>query len=406
VDATRKRFETAVPTATLDLVTRRNLFADAALAGAVFTLLLGIAAAGGLGDATGNARDVDATGVALIVAATLPVAARRLAPLPVYAVVTAATLVLWGLEYRTDIPFGPLIAIYTLGSVYGGTPWSRRIWPVLAVAAQVPADAAIYLSDGHGLGEVLVPELAVYSLLLVGTWIAGDFARLRRERLAELEDRARRVEREAERERRITAAEERTRIARELHDSAGHAINVILVQAGAARLLHERDRAGSLHAIATIEQVARDTIGEIDRLVRALREDDGTEPVPADPAAIEELVEHHRAAGLRIDSRLRGVRRPLPGSVAWAAYRVLQEALTNAARHGRGHADVAVEFGAEAVEITVTNPAGAAGEPGGGHGIVGMRERATLLGGTLETGSHNGTFRLYARLPHAEAGAR
>jgi signal transduction histidine kinase len=372
------------------------------LAGAAFGLLLGIAATGGLGDTSAEARNLDAAGVALIAAATLPVAARRIAPLPVYAVVTAAMLALWTLDYRTDIPFGPLIAIYTLGSVYGGAPWPRRIWPVLAVAAQVPLNAAIYLSDGHGIREVLVPELAAYSLLLVGTWIAGELARLRRERIAELEERARRTEREAERERRVTAAEERTRIARELHDSAGHAINVILVQAGAARLLHERDPARSRHAIATIEQVARDTIGEIDRLVRALREDDDGQPAPADPAAIEELVERHRAAGLRVDTALRGSRGELPRSVAWAAYRILQEALTNAARHGRGHADVAVDFGPAAVEITVTNPAGAAAGPaGGGHGIVGMRERATLLGGTLETGRENGTFRLYARLPHA-----
>lgn len=385
-------------------MTRRNLLADGALAVAAFGLLLTIAAAGGLGDEAAEAQELDLAGVALIAAATLPVAARRFAPLPVYAVVTGAMLALWSLEYRTDIPFGPMIAIYTLGLVYGGAPWRRRIWPVLAVAAQLPANAAIYLSDEQTLAEVLVPELAAYSLLLAGTWVAGDFVRLRRERIAELEARASRIEQEAERERRVTVAEERTRIARELHDSAGHAINVILVQAGAARLLHQRDPAGSLRAIAIIEQVARDTIGEIDRLVRALRDDDSGEPVPADPAAIEELVERHRAAGLQVAAQLAGERRPLPRSVAWAGYRILQEALTNAARHGTGRADVAVEFGPSAMEITVTNPARPAAEPAasGGHGIIGMRERATLLGGTLETGRHNGTFRLYARLPLPE----
>jgi signal transduction histidine kinase len=389
-------------------MTRRNLLADTALAGVVCTLLLGIAAAGGLGEATGNARGLDPTGVGLIMAATLPVAARRLAPLPVYGVVAAATLALWALDYRTDIPFGPLVAIFTLGATYGGARWGRRVWPVLAVAALVPGAGAVYVVDGYDLGDVLAPELVFWTLGLVAVWMAGDFIRLRRERIAELEDRARRTEREAERERRITAAEERTRIARELHDSAGHAINVILVQAGAARLLHQRDPAGSMHAIATIEQVARDTIGEIDGLVRALRVEragevggDGAEPVPADPAAIEELVERHRAAGLRIATDLRGPRRPLPRSVAWAAYRILQEALTNAARHGRGQAQVAVEFGPEVLEITVTNPVGGAAGPGGGHGIVGMRERASLLGGTLETSRRSGTFRLYARLPHA-----
>jgi signal transduction histidine kinase len=398
----REAIRAARGPARLAVVTRRNLLADAALAAAVFGLLLGIAASGGL-DAEPGGRGLDLLGVALVAAATLPVAARRIAPLPVFAAVSAATIALWALDYRTDIPFGPLIAIYTVGSVYGGAPWPRRIWPVLAVAVLSPVTLALYLSEGIGFVDILLPEMLMFTLLLAGVWVAGDLARLRRERIAELADRALRTEREAERERRITAAEERTRIARELHDSAGHAINVILVQAGAARLLHERDPVASRRAIATIEQVARDTIGEIDRLVRALREDDGAEPVPADPAAIEELVDRHRASGLRVDTDLRGPRRTLPRSVAWAAYRILQEALTNAARHGRGgDADVAVQFGPEAVEITVTNPAGAA-ESGGGHGIVGMRERANLLGGVLETGQRDGTFRLYARLPLAEA---
>jgi signal transduction histidine kinase len=392
-------------------VTRRNLTADAALAGLGFGLVLGIAAAGGLGEPTGGARELDPLGIALIALATLPVAARRLAPVPVYLVVSAATVALWSLDYRTDIPFGPLIGIYTLASTYGGVRWSRRIWVVLAVVALVPGSAAVYVTQGFSLGDVILPELLLWSLLLAGVWIAGDLTRLRRERMAELADRARRTEREAERERRVTAAEERTRIARELHDSAGHAINVILVQAGAARLLHQRDPAGSQRAIATIETVARDTIGEIDRLVRVLREDDGAGPVPADPTALEELVDRHRAGGLRIAGEVRGPRRALPRSVAWAAYRILQEALTNAARHGLGSAEVAVQFAPEAVEITVSNPAAprrneSAAAPAGGHGIVGMRERATLLGGSLDAAPVEGGFRLYAWLPYTEAGVR
>ena len=139
-----------------------------------------------------------------------------------------------------------------------------------------------------------------------GVWIAGDRARLRGERMAQLEELARRTARDAERERRLAAAEERTRIARELHDAAGHAINVILVQAGAARLLHERDAAGSRAAITTIEEVARDTIGEIDQLVaRAAR---GRRPARPPPrlAALEELVARHRAAGLDIATEIAG----------------------------------------------------------------------------------------------------
>lgn len=379
---------------------------DGAIAGVAFVLALGIMLAGGL-DAEPGGREPDVLGVGLVAAATLPVAARRLAPVPVFVVVSAAMIALWTLDYRTDIPFGPLIGIYTLGWRYGGLRWSRRIWPVLVVAALVPASIVTYLREGTALTDVLVPEMAVFALMLAGVWIAGDRVRLRRERMVELEERARRTEREAERERRVAAAEERIRIARELHDSAGHAINVILVQAGAARLLQERDPEGSRRALATVEQVARDTIGEIDRLVRVLRTGDDVDagvPVPADPAALGDLVERHRATGLRIRTDVDGHRDAVPRSVSWAAYRILQEALTNAARHGDGSADLAVRFASEAVDITVTNPAPAGGGgPGGGHGIVGMRERATLLGGTLSAEQVNGGFRVHAHLPYAGA---
>ena len=122
-----------------------------------------------------------------------------------------------------------------------------------------------------------------------GAWVLGDRVRLRRERIAELEERAERAERDAERERRLAAAEERTRIARDLHDSAGHAINVILVQAGAARLLGERDPARSRAALETIEEVARETSARSTSSCAALREETSVgernvEPPPASPA--------------------------------------------------------------------------------------------------------------------------
>jgi signal transduction histidine kinase len=150
--------------------------------------------------------------------------------------------------------------------------------------------------------------------------------------------------------------------------------------------------------------VARGTIGEIERLVRALRDDAPGPPEPADPAALDELLDQHRATGLTITTDLRGPRPALPRSVAWATYRILQEALTNAARHGRGSADVAVWFQPHVVEIKVTNPAATNGSASGsGHGIVGMRERAAVLGGTLEAHADDGTFWLHARLPHSQA---
>src|SRR4029453_10724206 len=222
------------------------------------------------------------------------------------------------------------------------------------------------------------------------------------------EDPARNAGREAERERRLAAAEERMRIARDLHDSAGHAINVILVQAGPARPPQEREPAGPRAALQTVEEVPRDTLGEIDQLVRALREDlpAGEIEPPPGLAALRGLAERHRVSGRAVNVTVDGPRRPLSPAVDQAAYRILQEALTNAAWHGRGSADVAIEFAPGALEIAVTNPAAPGpSERDGGHGIVGMRERAQLLGGTLEVGARNGSFRVHARLPYGEASA-
>jgi signal transduction histidine kinase len=319
-------------------------------------------------------------------------------------VTAVASIALVELHYPLDFPFGCVVAAYFLAVAYSGEPRPAQRWAaMLAVCSFVPVAAAIRAVSGQEM-QGAVSGLAFWALIFVGAWIAGDRARLRRERMAELEEPALRTEREAARERRLAAAEERTRIARELHDSAAHAINIVLVQAGAARLLHQRDPARSQQAIVTIERVARSTIGEIDQLVHALRDAAPGQAPPADPAAVDELLDQHRAAGLSIATDVRGASRELPRSVAWATYRILQEALTNATRHGCGSADVAVWFQPRAVEIKVTNPVATNGcAPGGGHGIVGMRERATVLGGTLETHADDGTFSLHARLPHSQA---
>jgi signal transduction histidine kinase len=251
------------------------------------------------------------------------------------------------------------------------------------------------------------PGILAGAVAWAGAWVAGDVTRQRRDRIAALRDRAERAELESERERRLAAAEERTRIARELHDSAGHAMNVILVQAGAARLLRDRDPEGSAKALTTIEDVARETLGEIEHLVRGLREDDARgealAPLPG-TSDIDDLVERHRASGLSVTVRREGGDRVLGSAVDRAAYRIVQEALTNAARHGDGGADVVLRFGTEALEVIVTNPVSGDGSTeGGGHGLVGMRERAALLAGRLEAGREDGVFGVRAVLPY-EAG--
>jgi signal transduction histidine kinase len=390
---------------TINTVRRRDLAVDVGVATLTFGITLGVLASHGLGTPDPSARHLDAAGAVLALVSTLPLVARRIAPCTVYLVTAAASLALVALHYPLDFPFGCVVAAYFFAVAYSGDPRPARRWAaMLAIGSFVPVAAAAHAVSGRAM-KGIAPGLVFWFALFVGAWLVGDRARLRRERIAELEERALRTEREAARERRIAAAEERTRIARELHDSAAHAINIILVQAGAARLLQQRDPGRSQHAIATIEQVARATIGEIDQLVHALR-DDAAQQEPIDPAALDELLEQHRAAGLVIATDLRGPHMSLPRSVSWATYRILQEALTNAARHGCGSADVAVWFQPHAVEIKVTNPTTTNGSaPGGGHGIVGMLERATVLGGTLHTHTGNGTFSLHAHLPYCQAAA-
>jgi signal transduction histidine kinase len=377
---------------------------DAAVTVAVFAATLGLLWVGGFGTPDPWTRALDNLGVLLTAASAAPLLLRRVAPFTGYLATVVASVALIGYGYPLDVPLGPLVAVYALAAAYNRAYRPRRWAAFVAVNLFVPATALTFHLRGGDLGHAAPPLLA-WAVAFAGLWVVADRNSLRQERLVALEERALRSEREAERERRLAAAQERTRIARELHDSAGHAVNVILVQAGAARLLHETDPERSRRAIATIEDVARGTLGEIDRLVRALRDDGvGEPPAPADPAAFEELLERYRAGGLTISTDLRGSRRALPRSVAWAAYRILQEALTNATRHGRGSAVVAMRFEPGGVEITVTNPAGAARrEPRPdriGHGIVGMRERASLLGGTLDAvADPHGTFRLHARLP-------
>jgi signal transduction histidine kinase len=397
----------------LGTVTRRNLAVDVGVAVLVFGLTVGTLASGGLGTPDPDARALDGIGVALAAVSALPMLVWRLAPLAVYLATCVASIALVGLKYPLDFPVGPVVALYAVVVAGGDSrPAARRRATLLATAVFIAATTAVHLANTDRIRGSL-PGLLFWALSFAGVWIAGEHTRLRRVRIDELEAQAARAEREAVRERRLAAAEERTRIARELHDSAGHAINVILVQAGAARLLHDRDPEGSRRAISTIETLARATIGEIDQLVRALRDDDAPElPVATNPSALDDLLERHRATGLAITTDVRGHDAQLPRSVTWAAYRILQEALTNAARHGCGPADVAVWFEPDAVEIIVTNPTANGSPlggrrqgsvPAGGHGIVGMRERATLLGGSLEARSDNGVFCLQARLPHTKA---
>jgi signal transduction histidine kinase len=380
-------------------VTRKELLADAGTAVGVLALSLAILAAGGAGESE-DARSLDVLGIGLAALASLPLLGRRRAPLAVFAVTAAAAVVLAALDYAPGPPLGPTVALFFLGL----HPAATRARPLLTVTTVAGFYALHVAAAGLAQdGFPLVPLLAG-ALVWGGAWVIGDRIRQRHERMAELEERALRAERETERERRLAAAEERTRIARDLHDSAGHAINVILVQAGAARLLQDQDPTRTRAALETIEEVARETVVEIDQLVRALRENGSAEEGEVEPppglAALETLAERHRASGLAVALRVDGARRQLASGVDRAAFRILQEALTNAARHGDGSAEVELAFGRHALELTVTNPAPGRPTEVRGHGLVGMRERTTLLGGSFEATADQGVFRIRARLPY------
>jgi len=375
---------------------RTKLLLDAGLAIVAFALSLVLIAV-----EDSHSNQLDAPTIALAALASLPLVARRRAPLSVFVFTTCASAALFAVATPAGPPVGPTIALYGVAAGVGESRAGQRMALAVVVVMLTVHLAAV------GLQQDAFPaaELGFAVVLWGGVWLAGERSRLRAERLKALEERALRAEREAERERRLAAAEERMRIARDLHDSAGHAINVILVHAGLGRLRTEHDAAGAREALETIEEVARETAGEIDQLVGVLRQDAASGEVEPPPglAAVEELVARHRAAGLDVVATIEGQRRPLPANVDRGAYRILQEALTNAARHGNGSAEVLVTFETGALEVTVTNPIGARStrQNGAGHGVVGMRERADLLGGSLEAAPQAGRFRVHAWLPVA-----
>jgi signal transduction histidine kinase len=357
--------------------------ADTALALVAFAATLLLLLSSGLPIAP-SLEPVDARTVVLAAVSTLPLAVGRRAPLATFALTTSACVALALIGHRPGVMIGPALALYQLAAT--------RQLTAAATATVLGLFGAWLLATAIEQDVVPYSELFHATLALATGWFAGERTRLRGERIARLEARAWR----AEHERRLAVAEERARIARDLHDSAGHAINVIGVLAGAARLRDDPEK--TRRALERIEDVARETVAELDQILRVLRDEPTT--TPPGLASLETLVAQHVSSGLAVTLQ-RTAARPLTGTVDQAAFRILQEALTNAARHGTGTATVAVRFGADQVELDVVNPVGRGPERDGGHGLIGMRERATLAGGTLEAGRDRDRFRVHAELPYS-----
>ncbi|MEO3809194.1 histidine kinase [Sphaerisporangium sp. B11E5] len=372
---------------------------DLAVVAVVLAVSLSLLTHGGPIPFRPGLRPPDVLGVVLVLCSAAPLPAWRRFPLAVFVVTAAAITTLAGLDYRADLMPGPMVALYLLATGRDRpTAWTR---PGSAV---VTGMLVAYL----GATAVAQRTFPAYELLHTGlpwalAWSAGERTRLRREQIADLRRRARHAEREAERDRRLAVAEERARIARDLHDSAGHAVSLIAVRAGAARLRRDPDRA--LATLRDIEELARRTVRDIDQIIGTLREpaDEDVQP-PAGLASLDTLIAQHRATGLEVLLDVTGPRRSLSGAADQAAYRILQEALRNAARHGTGGARAGLHFTGAALEITVVNPVHGPGlsRSGGGHGLIGMRERVTLIGGSLDAGRDGATYRVHARVPYGD----
>jgi signal transduction histidine kinase len=304
---------------------------------------------------------------------------------------------------------GVVLLIATSWFLGIGNERRRSILGLAAVYAGVQVTTA-HFSD-VGVGDV------VFTSLLVGApWAAAQAVRARFVQAAQLRARTARLEAEREAVTQAAIAEERSRIARELHDVVAHSISVMTIQAGAARLLVDGDPDRAEEALGRVEETGRETLGEMRRLLGVLRRDmaasDGLEP-RASLDHVESLLSHYREAGLEIAFELDGTPRTLPPGVDLAAYRVVQEALTNTLKHaGPGQVAVRIAYAPAEVALEISNEARdtasanvSANGSGGGHGIVGMRERTAIYGGSLDAGPRpGGGFQVAARFP-LEVGA-
>jgi signal transduction histidine kinase len=359
-------------------------------------------------------RDHSPLNIALVLLQTLPLVLRRRAPFMVFAAAATALGVQGSLQLR-----GPLFAFLAVNlAVYSLAAYGDRRLAVRAVAVW-----ACLLTVRLGYKIVTTwPQVAlagVYDVvddyvLLAAAWTLGEGVRQRRARAAELEDRAARLEREREEKARQAAAQERLRIARELHDVVAHSLSVIGVQAGAARLVLDADPhpTRAREAVAAIEATANQAMAEMRRALGILR---ATEPsgVALAPlpglGQLPALQDQLRSAGLPVGLTVQGTPQPLATSIDLSLYRIVQEALTNALKHARAtRADVVVCWAAHEITVEVTDDGqgpSTARAGSEGAGTIGMRERVALFGGELQVGPRpQGGYAVHVGLPIAADG--
>jgi signal transduction histidine kinase len=308
-----------------------------------------------------------------------------------------------GLGYNQGLtPVFLFVAAATVGS-----RCSLRTTGVGAVAVGVLLTVLVAIdAPGFDAGS-FASNAALYATM----FMFGVILRTRRERIAAFEERARAMEREKEEEARRAVADERLHIARELHDVVAHSMGVIAVQASVGEHVIDGNPEEAKRALHAISGLSRSTLAEIRRMLGALRETDDESASYTPAPGLEELdrlVRELDGAGVPVEVSYEGTRTELPRGVDLTAYRIVQEALTNVLKHaGRARARVLVRYEPGALGLEIVDDGrgvnGRSEASGGGHGLVGMRERVAVYGGTLEAGPHaGGGFRVTVRLPYAE----
>ncbi|WP_406726210.1 sensor histidine kinase [Streptomyces sp. GD-15H] len=306
--------------------------------------------------------------------------------------------------------FALLVIVYTVATV--GARWASRLALAAGLCAAPVAQARWPFEDVSTAGNIAMVIFQAVPFALA--WVLGDSMRTRRAYFAQLEERAARLEREREAQAKVAVAAERARIARELHDVVAHNVSVMVVQADGAAYVLDAAPDQAKKALETISSTGRQALAEMRRLLGVLRTGEHQEageyvPQP-DVQQIEDLVEQCRASGLPVDFKVEGTARPLPSGLELTAYRIVQEALTNTRKHGGPNtgASVRLVYFDDGLGLLVEDDGKGAphelyeegGLDGQGHGLIGMRERVGMVGGTLDAGPRpGGGFRISALLP-------
>jgi signal transduction histidine kinase len=333
----------------------------------------------------------------------LPLLARRRAPFgaPVSILLVAAAA---SFQDGNLVPFtfAAFLSILSVFFLLGSLPQWRQSVAGLAIGL---ACAFVVTRNDPGAG---VDDWTFIPIVFSTAWLTGFLINRRLEEARQAEERVERLEHEREESARRAVDEERQRIARELHDVVAHSVSVMTVQAGGVRRLLQPQQEREREALMQIEETGRQALAEMRRLLGILRQPTEQPTLKPQPGmgSLGDLIKQVREAGLPVEYRVQGDPVVLPPGVDLSAYRIVQEALTNALKHaGPARAKVAVRYGADALELEIENDGAANGHGDGtGHGQVGMQERVALYGGKLESGPRaGGGYAVRARLPFREA---